>query len=126
MPDTRPGITFNKDGVCSACQAYENRVNVDYAARFNELKALCDKHRRHGNEYDCIIAVSGGKDSHFQTNLIKNILKMNPLLVTVEDNFPLTNAGGAQPEKHIRTIRVRSYQHETEYQGTEKNNALHL
>jgi len=93
MPDTRPGITFNSEGVCSACQAYDNRKNVDYSARFKELKTLCDKHRRTGNEYDCIIAVSGGKDSHFQTNLIKNVLGMNPLLVTVEDNFPLTNAG---------------------------------
>ena len=45
MPDTRPGITFNEAGVCSACQSYENRKNVDYAARFEELKVLCDKYR---------------------------------------------------------------------------------
>jgi len=93
MPDTRPGITFNSDGVCSACQAYDNRKKVDYSERFEQLKELCDKHRRKNGEYDCIIAVSGGKDSHFQTNLIKNIMGMNPLLVTVEDNFPMTEAG---------------------------------
>lgn len=103
MPDTRPGITFNEAGVCSACQAYDNRVNVDYAARYQELQALCDKHRRKGNEYDCIIAVSGGKDSHFQTDLIKNKMGMNPLLVTVEDNFPMT-AAGAHNLKNISEV----------------------
>lgn len=95
MPDTRPGISFNSDGVCSACQSYNNRINIDFEARFKELEALCDKHRgRNGeNGYDCMIAVSGGKDSHYQVHLFKEILGMNPLLVTVEDNFPMTNAG---------------------------------
>lgn len=95
MPDTRPGISFNDAGVCSACQAYENRKNVDYTARFNELKVLCDKYRGMNgpNGYDCMIAVSGGKDSHYQVHMFKEVLGMNPLLVTVEDNFPMTEAG---------------------------------
>lgn len=95
MPDTRPGITFNAEGVCSACQAFENRKKVDYIARFKELKNLCDKYRNMNgpNNYDCMIAVSGGKDSHFQVHLMKEMMGMNPLLVTVEDNFPMTNAG---------------------------------
>jgi len=92
MPDTRPGITFNKEGVCSACQRYENRKNINYKARWEELKTLCDKHREKNN-YDCVIAVSGGKDSHFQVSTMKERLGMNPLLVTVEDNFPMTEAG---------------------------------
>ena len=45
------------------------------------------------NGYDCVIAVSGGKDSHFQTHVMKEEMGMNPLLVTVEDNFPMTEAG---------------------------------
>lgn len=32
MPDTRPGITFDAEGVCSACRHYENRKNVDWDA----------------------------------------------------------------------------------------------
>ena len=94
MPDTRPGITFDENGVCSACQSYENRKKVDYNKRFEELKQLCDKYRgcNGPNGYDCMIAVSGGKDSHFQTYLFKEVLGMNPLLVSVEDNFPMTNA----------------------------------
>lgn len=95
MPTTRPGISFNEDGVCSACQAYDNRKNTDYNKRFKELETLCDKYRgvNGPNGYDCMIAVSGGKDSHFQVHIFKEVLKMNPLLVTVEDNFPLTDAG---------------------------------
>lgn len=94
MPDTRPGIKFDEDGVCSACQAYENRKTVDWEKRYKELEALCDKYRgSNGSFYDCMIAVSGGKDSHFQVDLIKNKMRMNPILVSVEDNFPMTEAG---------------------------------
>jgi N-acetyl sugar amidotransferase len=95
MPDTRPGIYFNKDGICAACLAYENRKNVDYQRRYEELKQLCSKYRGMNgkNGYDCMIAVSGGKDSHFQTHVMKEQMEMNPLLVTVEDNFPMTTAG---------------------------------
>lgn len=95
MPSTRPGITFDENGVCSACQSYENRKDVDYKARFKELEALCDKYRGMNgpNGYDCMIAVSGGKDSHYQTYIMKEILRMNPLLVSVEDNLPMTTAG---------------------------------
>lgn len=95
MPDTRPGITFDENGVCSACQSYEHRKEVNYDDRFEELKKLCDKYRgMNGPDgYDCMIAVSGGKDSHFQVHLMKNIMGMNPLLVSVEDNFPMTEAG---------------------------------
>ncbi len=94
MPDTRPGITFNEEGVCSACQAYDNRKNINWEERFEEFKKLCDKYRgMNGDGYDCAIAVSGGKDSHFQVHLMKNVMHMNPILFSVEDNFPMTEAG---------------------------------
>ena len=94
MPDTRPGITFNEEGVCSACQNYENRKNTDYTRRWEELVILCDKYREMNgpNGYDCMIAVSGGKDSHFQTYVMKELMGMNPLLVSVDDNFDMTEA----------------------------------
>lgn len=95
MPDTRPGIVFDENGICSACNHYENRKNVDWDKRFNELKSLCDKYRGINGPggYDCAIAVSGGKDSHFQVYVMKELLGMNPILFTVEDNFPMTEAG---------------------------------
>lgn len=94
MPDTRPGITFNQEGVCIACQNNERKKDVDWSSRMEELKILCDKYRRtEPGQYDCIIAVSGGKDSHYQVHIMKEVMNMNPLLITVEDFFTMTEAG---------------------------------
>ncbi len=95
MPDTRPGITFNEEGVCCACTHYDARKNVDWDKRFVELKALCDKYRGMNGPggYDCAIAVSGGKDSHWQVHVLKEVMGMNPILFSAEDNFPMTAAG---------------------------------
>ncbi|WP_317367060.1 N-acetyl sugar amidotransferase [uncultured Tyzzerella sp.] len=95
MPNTRPGISFNSEGICSACVNYDNRDNIDYDERFKELEKLCDKYRGMNgkNGFDCAIAVSGGKDSHFQVHIMKEKLGMNPILFTVEDNFTATKAG---------------------------------
>ncbi|MGE5418051.1 MAG: N-acetyl sugar amidotransferase [Acidobacteriota bacterium] len=94
MPDTRPGIRFDEEGICQACRAEEQKDRTDWNARFQELKDLCDKYRgSKGDGYDCVIAVSGGKDSHTQTYVMKELLGMNPLLISVEDNFPMTEAG---------------------------------
>lgn len=94
MPDTRPGISFNEEGVCSACQSFERRKGIDWDKRYKELEKLCDKYRgMNGSSYDCAIAVSGGKDSHYQVYLMKEVMKMNPILFSVEDNFEMTEAG---------------------------------
>lgn len=94
MPDTRPGIKFNEVGICSACQSYEKRKDIDWGKRYKELEDLCDKYRgMNGSSYDCAIAVSGGKDSHYQVYLMKEVMKMNPILFSVEDNFEMTDAG---------------------------------
>lgn len=94
MPDTRPGIKLNEEGICSACQSYERRKEIDWDKRYKELEALCSKYRgMNGSAYDCAIAVSGGKDSHYQVYLMKEVFKMNPILFSVEDNFEMTEAG---------------------------------
>ena len=102
MPDTRPGIRFDEEGVCQACRAFEQKKQTDWAARRRELEALCDRHRgKYGeNAFDCVIAVSGGKDSHYQVHVLKEQMGMNPLLVSVEDNFTMTEAG----KHNIRNI----------------------
>ncbi|MEG1932560.1 MAG: N-acetyl sugar amidotransferase, partial [Pygmaiobacter sp.] len=102
MPDTRPGITFDENGICSACNHYDHRKDVDWDARFEEFKALCDKYRGCNGPggYDCAVAVSGGKDSHFQVYMLKEVMGMNPILFSVEDNFPMTEAG----KHNIRNI----------------------
>ena len=93
MPDTKPGLMLNDDGMCQACCNHEMKKNINYKKRFEELKQLCDRYRREDGYYDSIIAVSGGKDSHFQVYVFKELLGMNPLLVSVGDPFTKTKAG---------------------------------
>ncbi|SKB95331.1 N-acetyl sugar amidotransferase [Lachnospiraceae bacterium] len=94
MPNTRPHITFDKNGVCIACQNNEKKKKIDWDKRLKELRELCEKYRRNEEgKYDCIIAVSGGKDSHYQVYVMKELMGMNPLLITVEDVFTMTEAG---------------------------------
>ncbi len=92
MPDTRPGIKFT-DGVCAACINYAKQKTTDWVKRREELKAVCDKyHRCNGKGYDCAIAVSGGKDSHYQVYVIKELMGMNPVLLSV-GNIDWTETG---------------------------------
>jgi N-acetyl sugar amidotransferase len=82
MPDTKPDLWFDDRGVCSACINYENRPSVDYAARKQELVSILERYRSpDGSNYDCIVPVSGGKDSTYQVIRIKE-LGFNPLAVT--------------------------------------------
>jgi len=93
MPDTRPGLTFDDNGVCAACINFEKQKKTDWNSRMKELETLCKKHRGcNGNGYDCAIAISGGKDSHFQTYYLKEVMKMNPVLLTV-GNLEWTETG---------------------------------
>jgi len=92
MPDTKPGVILDDEGICPACRHAEKKTKIDWNARFNELRDLCEKYRKNDGSYDCIITVSGGKDSTFQIYLLKEILKMNPLLINV-GNFSWTETG---------------------------------
>lgn len=93
MPDTRPGSIFDDRGVCQACINYEKRKTINWEERRKQLKKLCDKYKREDGYYDCVIPVSGGKDSHFLVYTIKEEMGMNPLLITVGDPFTKTEAG---------------------------------
>jgi N-acetyl sugar amidotransferase len=93
MPDTRPYMKFNDEGICYPCQAAEYVKKTDWKKRWVELEKLADKYRgMNGNYYDCMITASGGKDSYYQTYIMKEKLGMNPLVVSV-DNFTWTQTG---------------------------------
>src|SRR5438046_7773322 len=67
MPATKPDLQIDGEGICSACRSYERRGHIDWAARSAELLAILERYRSASpGNYDCIIPVSGGKDSHFQ------------------------------------------------------------
>jgi hypothetical protein len=75
------------------CINYENRKNIDFKERQEWLTKFIQETKGDG-EYDCLVAVSGGKDSHtIVRRLIENHGIKNPLLVTVTDEFTHTRAG---------------------------------
>ena len=82
--DTRPGTKFDDKGVCPACNYFETLKEVDWDERRKELDDIVafGKANSHSG-YDCIIGVSGGKDSTRQAFFVKDVLKMNPLLVSL-------------------------------------------
>ncbi len=80
-------IEFDKEGICSACNINSNIENIDWDRRLKQFRKLLNTHKsKNGENYDCLIPVSGGKDSYFQIHMIKNILGLNPLLVTYNAN----------------------------------------
>lgn len=82
LPATKPHLSFDERGVCNACNNYENRKAIDWKSRKEELKSILERYRsKDGSNYDCIIPVSGGKDSTFQVVTMLE-LGMNPLCVT--------------------------------------------
>lgn len=82
QPDTRPGTQFNSDGICPACDYYYNvHIKADFDDRFKILQEQLKKHKNKGSHFDCIIGVSGGKDSTRQAIWVRDKLGLNPLLV---------------------------------------------
>jgi N-acetyl sugar amidotransferase len=82
MPETKPDFHIDEEGVCNACRSYERRRNIDWKARREELLRILDRYRsKDGSNYDCIVPVSGGKDSHYQVITMLD-LGMTPLCVT--------------------------------------------
>jgi len=81
-PDTKPDLFFDDKGVCSACNNYKARGDVDWDDRRKEFLATVDQYRsKDSTNYDCLVPVSGGKDSTYQ---VLRLLEcgMNPVCVT--------------------------------------------
>lgn len=83
-PSTRPNMALDAEGICPVCRFHEQKddARIDWDARRRELDAVCEWGRRHTRTtYDCIVTVSGGKDSTRQACYARDELGMNPLLV---------------------------------------------
>jgi len=80
-------LAFSKEGICTGCMAADQRDTVDWADRKKKFEKLLEQYKNpDGSNYDCIIPVSGGKDSYYQIHIIKNVYGLNPLLVTYHGN----------------------------------------
>lgn len=84
QPDTRPNTVFTPEGQCPACAYHAAAQDIDWQERFEIVEDLVAKHRRADRAgFDCIIGVSGGKDSTRQALWVRDKLGMHPLLVSL-------------------------------------------
>lgn len=82
MPETKPDLYIDSEGVCSACRSFEGRAEIDWDDRRAQLEAILERYSSpDGSNYDCIVPVSGGKDSTYQVLRLLE-LGANPLCVT--------------------------------------------
>lgn len=81
------GIIFNDEGICSGCIVHEEKNQLDWKLRESEIKALIKKYRSSKAKYDCIVPVSGAKDSFYILFLVIHILKLKPLVVSYNKYF---------------------------------------
>lgn len=103
MPETRPRITFDEHGVCNACRWAEEKKKLDWNSRWTELEKLCTDARGSGS-FDCIVPVSGGKDSSYVAYMMKHKMGMRPLCVTITPGLPLPIG-----QKNLRNFITSGY-----------------
>ena len=77
-----PSLQMDESGVCDACRYAEQKADIDWERREQELIQLLDRHRRSDGRYDCIVPGSGGKDSCFAAHVLKYRYGMHPLTIT--------------------------------------------
>jgi N-acetyl sugar amidotransferase len=106
MPETAEGIVFDEMGICQACQSAEQKIHIDWRARELQLRELLEAHRaRAGANYDCIVPISGGKDSTFQLHVLTKVYRMKPLAVTFSHNW-FSDTGKRNLENALEKFNV--------------------
>jgi N-acetyl sugar amidotransferase len=82
-PETKPDLSLDENDICDACRFVDVKNTTNWESRRKELGKIFEKFKsKDGSNYDCIIPVSGGKDSTFQTYIIKKEFGLNPLCVS--------------------------------------------
>ncbi len=88
MPETTEGIDYDEMGICQACRSAEQKIHIDWTARERELRKMLDHYRStSGDNYDCMVPISGGKDSTFQLHVLTKVYGLKPLAVTFNHNW---------------------------------------
>ena len=109
LPNSKPDLTFNDTGVCNACSNYSGRQEVDWSAREKEFLDIVEQYRsKDASTWDCIVPVSGGKDSTYQVLKLLE-LGVNPLCVT-STTCDLSDIGRANIQ-NIKNLGVDYVEH---------------
>lgn len=88
MPETSEGLDFDELGICKACRSSEMKMRINWAEREKKLRNILeDAKEKAGDNYDCLVPISGGKDSCFQLHVLCNVYGMKPLACTFSHNW---------------------------------------
>jgi N-acetyl sugar amidotransferase len=89
MPETQEGQAFDEFGFCNVCRSSEEKMRVDWKSRREQLERILEKAKfeNQNREYDCLVPISGGKDSTFQLHVLVKEFGMRPLAVTFSHNW---------------------------------------
>jgi N-acetyl sugar amidotransferase len=99
-PNTKPNLVFDKKGICNACKNFSKRKKINWKTREKEFLQLIKKQRKYNkSSWDCLIPVSGGKDSFYQIIKCKE-MGLKPLCVNAT-TCDLTNLG----KKNLETMK---------------------
>ncbi len=108
MPETVPGIKFDRDGVCNFCLSYKKEVYLGE----KELVKIIDSVRKEKNRYDCIVPLSGGRDSSFVLYMAHAVYGLKVLAVHYDNEFgdrqALINMRNACRRLKVKCISIRS------------------
>lgn len=87
-PETRTDIAFDEMGICNMCVSAEQKMHINWRAKEEELvKILEDAKSKTPDTYNCIVPISGGKDSTYQLHILTKVYKMKVLAVTFSHNW---------------------------------------
>ncbi len=88
IPETSEGTVFDEMGICRACRSSEHKMHINWVEREKRLREILEHYKSiSGDNFDCIVPISGGKDSVFQLHVLTKVYKMNPLAVTFSHNW---------------------------------------
>lgn len=91
MPETTEGIEFDENGICTACTSSEQKMHINWNERREMLESLLEKAKKDAKKndspYDCIVPISGGKDSTYQLHVLVKVYKLRVLAVTFSHNW---------------------------------------
>lgn len=87
-PSNHPlNLTFDDFGICSGCLVHDEKFKIDWKKKQKKLIKIVKDYKRNSGKHDCIVPVTGAKDSFFIVDYVKNILGLNPLLVNYNKHY---------------------------------------
>ena len=111
MPDTKPGVQLDAEGRCNGCRASDTKREVDWKGRWQELQAIVDEIKSKRNTtYDCLVPVSGGKDSWYQAYVMSEVFGLKVLCAVMGAHLPtkegIHNLNSMITDLNVDTIKI--------------------